>query len=273
MGHKTIKERLIPYSSKEELSQRVGSLFEWDYTGDPFPKNYSNNPELPQGVLVSYWKESWHFTYFPREEFYDLIAVNKHLPENHEIIQEILKHAKRNLEEILTKSSNELKIRTPKYLNSFRVGDLGGYERIYPDIKNAADYVFKLEIKTDEDPPKEADILWSAVKGMLGYDESHSQEVESFLDNLWDKKLVLPFIITGYADLNNDKAIRIYFELFRLTKGKDDFLLNGIQRGVGFKFLGKRLKRIFPNYNFSKNIKLFEDSKLKNKLYEIFASS
>lgn len=263
-----IEGKLIPYNNKEDLRARVSSLFDWDIIGDPSPKMYSPNSGLPLGVLLSYPRDSWCFSYFPGNEFVDLM---KYLPKDHEIVGEIIHQAKANLEEITQKSREELQLRTPRYLNSFGVGNYSRCAALFPTILAAAYHVADLRVTNDwcfpnQDFPTEARILWSAAEGVQRYIKSHPQEAERFFDHLYDHTLLFPSVIGGYRRLGNEKAITVYFELFNLTQGEENFVLDNLHRVIKFDYFGKLLQKSFPDYNFAKYIEANIKPELRSKL-------
>lgn len=264
-----IINKFIPYASQKELNERVVSLFQWNAIGDPFPKRYSKYLKFPNGVLISYPRDSAGFTYFSGNELRDLI---KNLPEDNEIIREIISQADQNLYEILNKSDVELKKRNPPYLNSFHpVAGFGSYEKLFELVKEASYHVCNMNLTREDNQKKEAQIIKEAATGMIeGYSKSHSSELEGFLDFLWSKKKAVPFAIRGYYDLKSEKAIQSYFELAEISRGETHFLLNGIERGLDFLFIGRKLQKIFPDYNFNRDISFVKDDSLKRKLEIIF---
>ena len=257
-----VNKRLIPYENKSDLTKRVAALLGWEGIGDP-------GPFLP--VILSYPSGHFHrhfMEYYPSTELSDLM---KHLPQEHEIIQEILRQAEENLKEVLEKTRNDLKVREPRYLNSFvSVGGSGCYKSLFDLVQQAAYHVIDLGILTDDNPPREAGIVRVATEGVTGYDKSHPEEVRKFLDHVWDKKLTLPFVVAGYLELGNERAIDVYFEIFRVARGEEHFVMNGVQRGFNFKFIGRRLKRKFTDHNFRDHYQDIEDDKLRGQLDAIF---
>ena len=94
-----ISERLIPYKDEKDLASRVASLFDWEQIGDSLPREFSTNPKLPQGVILSYPRESFAFSYNPLGELCDLV---RYFPPESDIVKEIIKQGEENLKEILS---------------------------------------------------------------------------------------------------------------------------------------------------------------------------
>jgi len=251
-----IDTELVPWKSKEELSKRISDNFDWHFPGDPIPKKltYAHTPTGHCSEIS------------PLDEVYAIIT---RLPKQHQINQELILQASRNLTDITTKSPNELKGHIPRYLNSFWIGDVRSFRELFNPTLDAAYHITNKPVFTDTKPPKEDEIMFSAVKGVLGYSKSHPKKILEFLDNLNDKQLVFPFLFTGYTDLKNEKTISIFFNLYNKTNGQNDFILNGIKREVKFDFIGKRLKRAFPDYDYQTEINKSK-LKLKRNLEKIF---
>jgi len=263
-----ISERLIPYKDEKDLASRVASLFDWEQIGDSLPREFSTNPKLPQGVILSYPRESFAFSYNPLEELCDIV---RYFPPESDIVKEIIKQGEENLKEILSKSRETLKSHNPRYLNTFTAcGDVGALERLFNPMLQAARHIIDLRILTNDIPLRESEILLGAVKGIVSYIPAHPAETKNFFEYLWKKRLVLPFVVRAYTDLEDIKGIDIYFEILRTANGKEDFIMDGIQRSFSFEYLGKCLQRKFPNHDFENNYQDVQDQKLRSQLGKIF---
>ncbi|MEK6901825.1 MAG: hypothetical protein AABX37_05755, partial [Nanoarchaeota archaeon] len=146
----------------------------------------------------------------------------------------------------------------------------GKYERLYDLMQQGVYHVMDLDLLTEDIPHREGRIVWAAIKGIMGYRESHPEEVKKILACAWEKRLILPYVFTGYFDLDDEQAINIYFELFKMAQGEEDFLINGIMRGFDFNFFGRKLKRKFPDFNFKDCYLDIEDDTLRAKCDTLF---
>ena len=255
---KKIKERLISYSSRAELIKSVAANLKWEDIGDNCPGNsfFLEHPKSP------------HVDHFPGE---DLADVLRYLPNDHELMQEIIVQTKSNLEEILTKSRQELSFRIPKFLNAFTVADLKGYSCLFEAVKIAAYHVLELCPIKDVNTSNEAFIIRYTARGMGGYIPEYPLEVKSFIDKMWEKRAALPYVVTIGAELRDTQAIERYFELFESVRGTDYFVFDGIKQRVDFWSIGKHnLKQFFPDYDFFERIDKVSGEWLRGKLREIF---
>ena len=255
---KKIKERLISYSSRAELIKSVAANLKWEDIGDNCPGNsfFLEHPKSP------------HVDHFPGE---DLADVLRYLPNDHELMQEIIVQTKSNLEEILTKSRQELSFRIPKFLNAFTVADLKGYSCLFEAVKIAAYHVLELCPIKDVNTSNEAFIIRYTARGMGGYIPEYPLEVKSCIDKMWEKRVALPYIVTLGARLGDIQAIERYFELFESVRGTGYFVLDGVKQRMDFRFIGKHsLTQFFPDYIFSERINDVSDKLLREKLRETF---
>jgi len=198
------------------------------------------------------------------------------LPRGHEVSEEISAQAKENLLEILTKSYMDLKEAVPRYINSFRAGEFTSNERIYPEIKKAAYHVLEQYVKNKSQMADDSGIntLFNACSAMGCYGKTYREEVLKFLEECYKHKFKTALVINLVGGLKDERAIDMFLEAFTLADGKEDFeLSDGIKRGVNFKFVGRRLNRAFPNYNFVEVISKVQNQKLQRQLTDILINA
>lgn len=253
--------KLHSFKSDDDLSQRVRENLDWSRIRDKMPSDH-----LVYLLSINDSEESFRDSFFPGDELYSVISG---LPTKHKINQEIIRQSRKNLAEITTRSSEELRIHTPRYLNAFFIGECIGLEDLFEPIKNAAYYLIENPVLTNEIPPEECQIMFAAARGMAGYSKSKPYESLEFLSLLKSKKLVLPYILTGYMNHKSIDIIPFYFDLFNQTNGQNRFVLDSIKRGVDLKFIGRKLKRTFPDYDFQREINTSKPE-LKDQLIKIF---
>lgn len=249
-----IEGNIIPWKSQEELSQRISESFKWARMGDPIPGKLTYISCGYSGI-------------FPQQE---IKAIITQLPKEHEINQEIIKQANGNLIEIINKSSNELMGHNPKYSNSFYVGEVAHFDELFEVTKNATYHIVNTPVLTKDALPKEDEIMFAAARGMQGYMKKKPAETLEFFNGLKDKELVLPNTLVSHMEFEDPDIIKTYFNLFNHAKGNDEFVLNGIERNIPFKFMAKRLKRYFPTYDFKKEMDR-SDPRLRGQLKNIFS--
>src|SRR3989344_8807067 len=125
----------LPYASRDELVSRVDQLFNSDIIQTDKKLEWVG---LKHPVLYDYESDS-------RDGGYDadieLLRLMKLLPANHEIITEIHHRAQASLQDILTKSTVDLGVRTPSYLKALEVVGGYGYEELFESVQNAAYHV------------------------------------------------------------------------------------------------------------------------------------
>ncbi len=250
---------ILPYE-KRDLSRKVSDLLDYEQL-----REGEREGKLLKMLVFPYGKNE---VYDPCEE---LVKIVENVPTEHEITQEIIKQTNDNLQEVCLKSNKELLEAGNKFRSSFRnVASCGKYENLFDVVQKAANYIVDSNPLTEDNPPQEAFIIVWAASGMLRYSESHSKEVSVFVDKLWNKRSELAAVIRGYEILKNPRAIDIYFEIFDIAKGNEEFILDGIQKSVGFDFIAKCLKKAFPEYDFTKKIQEEPDNKLREKLTAYF---
>lgn len=270
MATEDITKRLIPYKDAEDLADKVKSLF-----NPKDPSRYHLYTLLKYPSIFD-WKSDF---YGRNEEIDDLLK----LPEEHPIVLEIKKQKKVALREIVTKSRDELRIKVPRYINAFErhiPGD--GDHELFELVEKAAYHVIDANVVNDDNPPREASIVFAATCEMLRYADIYPESVDRFIDHAYDKKATLTFVVGGYCD-HTDKRIETsfarYLEIFEIAQKEFSpdinevqyFILNGIYRGFDFKGIGQRLQRKSPEYDCRQAYQHL-DTSLKEKLDQIFPS-
>ena len=269
MGGKPDKEvldDLMPFSSEEEMKKRVEDAF------------YGNLGAL----LNRYGSASGHGSdYHPDQQLTDAL---RGLPANHAVVREILKKAKHYLTEIPQLPVSILARICPgdkipqdvPCIHAFNIGEICAPHDIFSEVQKAAYYIIEEHILTDTQPPEENLIMSEAADSMRGYAESMHHYLLHFANLLYREKAVLPAMLMLYTDLGNGRAIDAFVELYQVARGNDDFVLNGVKRGVSFKVIGEIMKKSltkygFPEERFLKSIDSVADEALKQGLREIWA--
>ena len=116
--------------------------------------------------------------------------------------------------------------------------------------------------------------LFNACSAMGCYGKTYREEVLKFLEECYKHKFKTALVINLVGGLKDERAIDMFLEAFTLADGKEDFeLSDGIKRGVNFKFVGRRLNRAFPNYNFVEVISKVQNQKLQRQLTDILINA
>ncbi len=260
---------LIPYDSAAELEARVRSLFEfWDHNlGDLYPE-VQHDKNSRQGVLLWYTTGigSWDD---PREE--EIEPLIRYLPLDHEIVKEMVKQAKSNLRELVTKPAEELTQHNPRYFNSLSIAKESG--QLPEELKAAAFYIINASLLTDLSPPEEIKLSYEATRAMLApHNDERNPAAGLFLNLIKEKQVCLQFVIRGTLELEGvDEAVKTLIALYNYAEGRDTFVYLGIRRDLFFKGSAYRIARTSPTSDFKGLIDKNAPQHLRDRLYELFS--
>ena len=263
----TLESRLIPYASQEELSKIVKNLLNYNFKN--FEPDIIRRFVSSKGLLVRYpysAKAMSYDGYYTEDELTELL---RKLPGDHEINKEILKQSSLILQNILKKNKSEMIEMSNGEKNIFNILDRCSSNNLFQDLSNAAYHILKEKPLCDISL-REAEVINYATRAMISYINKKTLEVKDYLHSLYKEKVEQAYVISGYMKLRDSISIEYYFEFFREMNGENEIILDGKKKTIDFKFIGRKLKRNFPDYNFEENIEKLDDENLKVKVRKIF---
>lgn len=217
---KEVEERLL-VTDPEEMRDRIEGLLD----GEGLPESILARPggAYQTGHGPEYWRED------------ELLDIARYLSGDHDgrsedhTAREVMRESIRdNLEEIQGKAEEEIREHSTRYERSFW---LGGYFKDLIDVtEESALYVTGMPVTKDTEPPEIHHVVHKAADGMLGYIDEHQERVEEFLEYLWQEKVSIPYALRGLYELESRNHAKLYFEIFELSGGEQEFMLDGIKR-------------------------------------------
>ena len=233
-ANQRLLECLIQYDSNAELKLRVRELLDGNL----------------EGYIVErgFYKDGWN-THNCLDELIDCL---KGLPENHEIVTEILTQSNSILEIVPKMSLFELSAMeersywtTIPILKAFDICDIVQPEYLFDNLKKASYHVLNGHVQY---PMKH--LACRAISGIVNYKKLHSQEILEFAQFLDKNKLGTAYMLRLYADFGKERALPAFIEA--LEQNRTD---------IHFQYVAKSIKKTLFEKGFSSVVfKKYRDS-------------
>lgn len=210
------------------------------------------------------------------QEYYSLFELEYsllELPQDHEIVQGIIRYTKSELERVPNMSVEELMDKDDDDDDRFytlslnKALDLAGLvkiEALYEDLKKAAYHIIQQHGQSPNDLPY-GKLIADAITSLYPYAKSHRDEVLQFFEFCEQQHIKHPYVIRGYVEVGSERAITLFIEAVKQEQKMD------------FNYVGERIikKKLVEIHNFSEDVfqqyvNQIEDPTVKSKVKEYF---